>query len=73
MRSVLGVLLCAGACACAKAPDASTPPKASTETSAPASVDAGVSGDASARFPGLPMPQQYPRLVWDAAAADAAR
>jgi len=71
MRSALAVLGCALACACAKAPDANANPKASAETTVPASVDAGASADSGRPF-GLPMPQQYPRFVWDAAAADAA-
>jgi hypothetical protein len=68
MRSALAVLL-AGAwvCACAKAPDASTNPKASAETPPPATADASV--DSGHPF-GLPMPQQYPHFVWDAAASE---
>jgi hypothetical protein len=69
MRSSLAALACVLACACAKAPDATTKPKASAEGAAPSGLDAG--GADGGRF-GLPMPQVYPRFVWDAAAADAA-
>ena len=52
------------ASACAKAPD--------VKASADAKVDADASTDAGrASVPGLPMPQQFPHVVWDAAAADA--
>ena len=66
-RVALAALGCALTCACAKAPDAN--PKATAEAAA-AAGDAGASVDSGRPF-GLPMPQQYPHFVWDAAAADA--
>ena len=70
MRSVLAALACVLACACAKAPDATTNPRASADGATSAGADAGASADGGRPF-GLPMPQVYPRFVWDAAAADA--
>jgi hypothetical protein len=64
--ALLAVVLCG--CGCGRTPDASsTPPKATAEPTRDAMPDA--STDAGAHVPGLPMPQQFPRLVWDAAAA----
>jgi hypothetical protein len=66
--------------ACARAPEPRT--NASTDSSpaelvADASTGAAADGNGGgdARVPGLPMPQQFPRLVWDAAGVprDAAR
>ena len=75
MRSALAALACSLACACAfacaKGPNATTNPKGSAEATPLAGRDAGASADGTPPF-GLPMPQVYPRFVWDAAAADAA-
>jgi hypothetical protein len=49
--------------ACAKAPEPRT--NATTESSIEPTADAGQEADV--RVPGLPMPQQFPRLAWDAA------
>ena len=67
-----GVALAIVACACARAPE--TPPSPTPEPASGAR-DAGDAGDgqtnapADARVPGLPMPQKFPQLVWDAAGA----
>ncbi len=61
--------------ACARAPEPRT--NATTDSnlepgadaSIDASIDASTGGDARVPFPGLPMPQQFPRFVWDAAGA----
>jgi hypothetical protein len=71
MRRALSALALACASGCARTPDPSTSPKPSAAPTAPASVDAGADVDRGRAF-GLPMPQQYPHFVWDAAAADAA-
>jgi hypothetical protein len=63
--------------ACARAPEPRTnaTTDSNLEPGADASIDASARGDTSARgdarvpFPGLPMPQQFPRFVWDAAGA----
>jgi hypothetical protein len=72
MRVAFALLGCALASACAKAPDTSPSTRPSSDTATPASHDAGASADGGHAF-GLPMPQQYPHFVWDAAVADAAR
>jgi hypothetical protein len=54
--------------ACAKAPDAKLSADAKPD------ADAGVEARPDAgrmSVPGLPMPQQFPHVVWDAAGADA--
>jgi hypothetical protein len=66
---VVALTSVASASACAKAPDAKASADAKPE------ADAGVEGrpDAGRQpVPGLPMPQQFPHVVWDAAGADAA-
>lgn len=68
------LLGCGLACACAREPDTTASPGArpSADASAPTSLDAGASASADGgRAFGLPMPQQFPHFVWDAAAADA--
>lgn len=83
-RAVVGIASCvaaiaaiACACACAKAPEARSNgnPESNVEPSADAGVASALSDvsdastDADARFPGLPMPQKFPHVVWDAAGA----
>ena len=58
--------------ACARAPEPRTnasTDSSSAETLVDASLDATADGNpgGDARVPGLPMPQQFPRFVWDAA------
>jgi hypothetical protein len=69
--------------ACARAPeprtnattDSNLEPGADASGATPAtprvdpSSDASAGGDARVPVPGLPMPQQFPRFVWDAAGA----
>jgi hypothetical protein len=77
-RIVLGIAAFAAplvAVACARAPEPRTnaPTDANLEPVPEASVDpssdAAADGDARVKVPGLPMPQQFPRFVWDAAGA----
>lgn len=71
MRSAFAALACVLVLGCAKAsPDASTSPspKATAEATTAPTPDAATSADGGHAF-GLPMPQQYPHFVWDAAAA----
>lgn len=57
--------------ACARAPEPRTnaTTDSNLEPGADASSDASAGGDARVKVPGLPMPQQFPRFVWDAAGA----
>jgi hypothetical protein len=71
VRAALAALGCALACACAKAPDANANPRASAEVNANARATADGGAVDSGRAFGLPMPQQFPHFVWDAAAAAA--
>lgn len=74
----------AGTGACAKAPDAKvgTDDRAdagaiaaaagAVTASADAGGDAGAEATGKRPVPGLPMPQRFPHVVWDAAGVDAA-
>ena len=72
---VAAVAAIACACACAKAPEARS--NGRTDSSADAGVASALSDvsaseagpDADGRFPGLPMPQKFPHVAWDAAGA----
>jgi hypothetical protein len=66
-----GVIACLVAGACAKADEPKAPPPASDSSSAgtPITVDASNVDDAAGAARALPMPQKFPRVVWDAAAA----
>ena len=70
------VLALASTClGCAKADEPKAPPQAPTITPTAASavsLDGGET-DASAALRSLPMPQQFPRIAWDAASFDASR
>jgi hypothetical protein len=79
VAALAAIAAIAYACACAKAPEARS--NASTDSTVEPSADAGVASalsdvsvseagpDADARVPGLPMPQKFPHVVWDAAGA----
>ena len=70
----LGVLLALLGAACAKSDEPRAPaPPASKVSSAVTPDDGGVEVDAAGALRALPMPQAFPRVVWDAAAADASR
>lgn len=69
---LIGAALALAVGACAKADEPKTPPPAASSQATGIAADAA-EVDASGALRALPMPQQFPRVVLDAATFDASR
>jgi hypothetical protein len=69
---LIGIALAAATVACAKADEPKSPPPAPSSQATAITSEAG-EADAAGALRALPMPQQFPRVMLDAATFDASR